>query len=365
MSMGMGMYMTMSPKLSMRQEMVCRLKQTMRIEQKMIMALRLYQVREDECKRMYGKALKRGDVRQYEAHGLKFEYARVYRKEVPTHIIDECGCGFAHCLYSGWDALLGGTKYAMARGSWLLFVVSDYFKPVEFPLEFLSYVAVHEHGEEVTLGEHHLATKLEFAVSKLERKLGKYVDWLEGTSPVKFTDVFSHQTRIVLPDSPEFQRMLEAASQSDYATRVRRMIERFEWPAATLQKLRQHEKHSSLLQQSLIGALSRITTFVSDQGGSAPAANVMEQVRAQLTEVVRAGKEQANYICLPNFQLIYQDLRNNLDNEYAQYRRRRYELLDVQPDGIRTYTAEIQEVGETLPTKDVFSRNFREAMNAL
>lgn len=362
---GMSMRLDVSQQLSLRQTLEAQLAVQMSITQKLVLELRLYLKREDECKRLYADALERGDVHQYQGHGLTFEYARVRREEVPSHILNLCGCGFAHCLYNGWDALLGGTKFAMARGSWLLFVVADYFAPVGFPEEFLQYIAVHEHGEEVTLGEHHLATKLEFAVAKRERKLARYIDWLESHSPGKFTDVFSHHSRIELPDSNEFQRLLEKASRSEHATRVRQMIENFEWPAATLQKLDRYEKQGRELQQALITALTRLTQFANDLPISWPLPEAKENICQQLTAVVQVGKEQARYLCLQNFQPIYQLLRRDLALAYAKYRVRRQDVLQLRPDGQDIYLAEIKEGGEALPTSGVFSLNFREAMEAL
>lgn len=365
MSMGFSMSLRMSPQLSMRQTMECKLTQEMRIEQKMVLEMRMYLEREDVCTKLYQKALARGDVQQYNGYGLTFEYARVKRHEVPKDILDSCGCGFAHCLFNVWEALLGGSKYAMARGSWLLFVVTDFFSPIEFPEEFVRYVAVHEHGEQVTLGEHHLATKLEFAVSKLERRLADYVVWIEHTFPGKFADVFSHQTRIVLPDSAEFQKVLEMASRQEYAARVRQMIEEFEWPAATLRRLNHFQVQGEKIQRLVLGQISRIQLFISDLSASTTLPAGRQALNRLMTEMLEIAKEHERYLCVANFQGSYREFRDQIMNGYQAFRNRRYDLLKIDSTMETLYLDEVAEAGEYLPTDGIYAASFRDAMKAV
>lgn len=358
------MGMCMSPQLSMRQFMEERLSMEMYVKQKMVLVMLMYMKREDICTGLYRQALERGDVRTYVKHGLTFEYARVYRNEVPKNILDSCGCGFSHCLYNFWDALFHGRKYAYARGSWLLFVVPDYFTPTVFPEHFLEYIAVHEHGEEVTLGEHYLASKLEFSIAKLERKLMAYVDWLERTAPSKFADMFSHQTRVVLPEESDFQSLLEMASKSEYATRVRTLIENFEWPAATLNKLDMYERKGKEAQTQLLGMLTRLKLMIDDKSITTPLTDVVDDVRQGLEQLSNSANELRRFLCLPNLQELYEEFRRDIASAYDRFRIRRQESLQQQVDGLDTYLAEVGQAGDSLPVTGVFSLNVREMMEA-
>jgi hypothetical protein len=100
--------------------------------QSMRIWLGLYLERENALRRLYQEAAARGDVLQYDRHGLHFYYARVRREEVPEPA-RSLGCAFAHCLYDSFEALLFGEPAAMARGEWLLFVITDYFGAIPFP----------------------------------------------------------------------------------------------------------------------------------------------------------------------------------------------------------------------------------------
>lgn len=239
-----GFNLSLSPVLTQRQEMEMRLEQSLPHKQVQKLELTLYMEREEEFKKLFRQALERDDICQYEKHGLHFQYARVQKQEVPF-AAQGLGCGFAHCLYDQWDVLFYGHKVALARGSWLLFVVTDYFHPHDFPAAYAEYVAVHEHGEEVTLGEHDLATRLEFSIAKKERKLTRYLTWLEEQAVEKFTDVFSKQTCLVLPDKEEFLQYLEMKSRQEYAARISDLIQGMEWPAVALRKLNKYARHVS------------------------------------------------------------------------------------------------------------------------
>lgn len=216
---------------SLRQILEEKIAQALKHRQVQKLELKLYLAFEDRFTALYREAGERGDLRQFNRHGLAFEYARVRRHEVPD-VAETYGCGFAFC------------KFGVLRqtATWHLFVIDDFFAPLEFPETYIEYVAVHEHGEEVTMGMHELAIRLEFAIAKKERKLLPYLRWLDQHYVTRFTDVFSQHMHVILPDSEALQCVMEHQHQREYAANVREYIEKFEWPYRVLQKLSKYAK---------------------------------------------------------------------------------------------------------------------------
>lgn len=365
----MAIGMRMSQKLEQRQDMIHRLEQAMRIERRMVMEMGLYQRREDHLKKAYATALKRGDVRQYDQHELKFEYARIRRREVPAEWAATDSCGFAHCLYSSWNALFFGHKIALASGSWLLFVVTDHFQKLLFPEEYMRYVAVHEHGEEMTLGEHSLATKLEFAISLTEKRITPYIQFLADHYPTKFTDVFSRQTNIVLPDSEDFRRMLELKSKADYAQSVRKMIEGFEWPRDILQKLNLYERRSHEAENAIVQGCLAIGRLAKEMPIERSIPDVLAILTQTMTAYLRHARNSSRYFCWPRVQEKYQDARASMFEGFDQYRIKREGLLKDRhgPDqGQAAYFQEIAAAGDNKILMDgVFSPLLKDAIAAV
>lgn len=227
MSLSLGCSMSMLQIQAHREKLLQKLMEALQQRLYQKLELRQYQTLQDRLVALYGEAKDRGDVRNFNRHGLAFEYARVRREEVPD-LAEKLGCGFAYCRFD----FLG-----VEAPKWLLFVIPDFFAPLQMPETYVEYVAVHEHGEAMTMGMHELATLLEFAIAKKERKLGAYLSWLEQNYSVKFTDIFSHHRHVIVPEGRDFQNLLEASSDGKYAWQVRRMIEEFEWPYKALQKL--------------------------------------------------------------------------------------------------------------------------------
>lgn len=302
-SMNLGQELRQSLALSMRQSLESKLLQDMRITQTMRLELKQYLKREDQFKKLYRKALQDGRVFLYENHGLKFEFAAINRNELKSLPLlpEEAGsCGFAHALYDTWDEFFFGKKIALSRASWLLFVVYDFFGP-KMPQHVIHYVACHEHGEETTLGQHHLATKLEFAISHREKQLSWYIKWLRDKYPTKFTDVFSHQTAIVLPDSDEFQKELELRNKSDYASSIRQMIEGFEWPLPALKTLSFYKDLSERTQSLFFGAFTDLGMFVERYSDDLAVPKAVEMMRVGMQKrLEKIGKDALRWVCLDN-----------------------------------------------------------------
>jgi len=324
--MGMSLSLVCSQALQLRQNLECSLEQSLAIKQVLKLELKLYKKREDICTRLYKDALKKGNVRQYDGHGMKFEFALASKKDVPAWIYEQCGHAFSHCLMREWDCLLGGEKFAMARGSWLLFVIRDMYK--EMPAKTLEYAAVHERGEMVTLGDHNLASKLEFAIAAEEKNLRWYMDWIEKKCPEKFSDVFSYQTHLELPASDEFQQILEVFQESEEARQVRRLIEEFDWPYTILQRLSKYKKANEEIASILNIAFDKARIFASH--AASPLPETVEKIRQEIRDGLRAISESGlkRFISLTRINELWNIGRAELNDEFIKTRVRREEMLN-------------------------------------
>ena len=294
---GIGMSMSQSLKLSQRLELrpqlTQKLEQAIKCKLAMKLALRLYLKREDEFKKLYLWAGEHGKLRNYNKHGMNFEYALVPYHKVPAGIVEDYGCAFSHCLYNGFEALFFGRRFALARGQWMMFVVEDAYGGL--PYDAIQYAAAHERGEMCTLGDHSLATRLEFGVAAKERKLKWYLGWIEQTCPRKFADVFARQAHLQMPEDEELEASFDEAVQvflaSDEAKHVRQMIEDFEWPLPVLQRLNRYRQTNEKTLQLLTAGLTLTTNRIEDLGAIHPAElrnHILDMVERVLLRLVEA-----------------------------------------------------------------------------
>ncbi len=355
--MEIGMSLRLSPALTLRHALESRLEQSLFIRQTQRLELRLYLKREEELTKLYRKALERRQVKLYDKHGMKFEFALVPAKDVPQEC-KACGHAFSHCLYNALEAFLFGTRYALSRGSWLLFVVYDMY-PTAKP-SYLEYAAVHERGEQVTLGDHNLASKLEFAIAREEGKLLEYMDWLEESCPAKFADIFSYQTHLELPAADEFQEVLELSASTEEAAKVKALIEDFEWPMRILQKLEHYRKRGD-------DAVAIVTAAVREAGQLlesrvAPLRELIAGIEARLAAGLRGIIEQEleKYLSLPRLDALWREYRAELDRKFGEllYRRQL-----VNPRHVEEVAA-LNIITGGLPGGGVLSFKFSEAFNA-
>ncbi len=355
--MGMHFELRQSQALSLRQELFHRLEQSLITKQEMRMELRQYQEREDTCTRLYENALKKGNVRRYQGHGMDFEFALVSTSDVPKRIYEESGPAFAHCLMNSWDVIIGGEKYAKAKGSWLLLVIYDMYP--DTPAKILGYMAVHERGEMITLGEHHLATKLEFAIARREERLRGYMRWIEQNCPGKFADVFSYQTHIVLPESEELDQLLQTFLASEEAKRVRTMIEEFEWPYSILQRLNKYcrinEKVIAIIREAFRAAAVHV---------SQPGLKVIQMVAGAKQEIEKGFQritegDLNKYISVVRIEEPWREMRKELNDRFLETLNRKQKAME-QP----AYIQEISIAGivSSLPNEGIMSPNFKEAL---
>lgn len=246
---GFSLSLSCSCKLSLRNSLEAKLALNAMLKYKLCLELHLK--REDAFKKAYINALNAGKVFEYQGHGLTFEYALVKKAWLPKGITEATGHGIAHCLFNAFEAIICGNKFALSRGAWLLFVVEDcYSEPL--PQKAIEYAACHEYGEQVTLGEHNEASKLEFAIAKKESKLMWYMDWIEANCPAKLADVFTYQIHTQAPsDNEEFEQVMYDTYHSCEAKSVRELIETFEWPYKLLQRLSKYNNANALSKQLL------------------------------------------------------------------------------------------------------------------
>lgn len=355
--MHLGLSLCVSQSLELRQAMEITLTQCLSVTQKLMLSLTLYLKRESEITRLYLNALEHGMVRLYNKHGMEFEFALVSAKDVPANL-KALGFAFSHCLFNGFEALFFGKRYAMSRGSWLLFVVYDMYPGM--PESYVEYAAVHERGEQVTLGDHNLASKLEFAIARKENNLVEYIKWLEENCPAKFADVFCYQTHLDLPESDEFQKVLELSSSSEEAVRVLRMIEEFEWPYRILQKLMLYKKRNDEVVKIATQALRVAEILVEDAG--MPLEELIFRVRDGIAKRMRliAERKLNRFINFSQFDILWHELRIDIDDRFASMLNAR---RNINPD----YHREFLETGidNALPKDGVLSLSFTEVLQAL
>ncbi len=145
-------------------------------------------------------------------------------------IADVAGMGFAHCRY--------GLFEGRERGEWTLFIVEDMI-----PKGLIGPVAIHERGEEISLGNHFFASQLEFAWARWDPKLSlnKYIDWIDKEYPNKFIDLTQKVLFPVLPQelldffsregkrsAQELQKAEDLIRQYPLPDRALKLMERYE-----------------------------------------------------------------------------------------------------------------------------------------
>lgn len=354
----MGYGCSLSFQLSQRQQ----LENSLEIEvyHEIALSLEFYQEKEKVFTKAYQKALDQGSVYEYKKHGIEFQYALVSKEYLPEGICNQVGHAFAHCLYNAFDAMFCGRKYAMSRGSWLLFVIKDaYSEPL--PLKAIELAAVHECGEMITLGDHNKASKLEFAVAKKEGKLTWYMNWIEATCPAKFADVFSYQVHTSMPDDDEIGRILEELQSSASWQEACEIIEGFEWPHRILQRLVKYNDGNEKIEQ-IIAQVLVVVKEVCVLGSSVK--SVMDELEEKSSAVLQEiiDKKLVHYASYPRLQAAWQAMRKNANDEILEYINARKEVISNQE-----YLEEVLALGKDpgLPKTGAFSTAFDDVIKHL
>ncbi|MFO0704924.1 MAG: hypothetical protein U0517_03095 [Candidatus Andersenbacteria bacterium] len=355
------MSLHLSQALTQRMNLEQSLEQRLSVKQSLKLALKLYLKREDEIKKLYAKALRLGKVYRYKRYGMEFEFACVSVKDTPPEIYKHSGHAFSHCLFNPWEAFFGGIKFALSRGSWLLFVIEDmYGEPL--PQACIDYAAVHERGEQVTLGDHNLASKLEFAIAAKEQKLRWYMEWTEATCPVKFADVFTYQVHVELPqgeEAAELDACLEVFQASAEAQAVRSMMEEFEWPMSLLRKLELYAEANDTMAGHVTRMFESCSVVVS--GASTPIGIINGKIGELLTKELTkiATGELRRCLSIPRLSTVWEQGYRQLSAVHAEMVIKRGELV-----GMLAFADELKDLenGGSLPNRGVFSPHFEEAL---
>ncbi len=231
----------LNQKLEQRLELEQKLEQKVEQNQQLIqkVSLELYLEVEEFMKGLIRKVEDENSWKNFDKHGFQFEYAAVKYADV-QHIVDVTGPGFAHCQYNAFEGI--------ARGEWTLFVVTDMI-----PKEFEQYVALHERGEQLSLGNHYFASKLEFAAVKKDFMIKKYASWIDRTAPTKFTDL---TIPVVFPLIPEdfLDELREMGNNVDEQRYAENFIEENPLPELIMKKTLEYEQ----INRNLISAMIKI-----------------------------------------------------------------------------------------------------------
>lgn len=167
--------------------------------------------------------------------GFKFRYALVpYSKA--SFIADRYGPGFAHCQYEPFEALIFGRQVALAKGDWTLFVVKDMI-----PASLRDPVALHERGEEISLGDHFFASQLEFAFAKKRRFLKPYTQFIDENYPSKFIDLTQKVLFPILPEELADYLQTEGRRNPEELAQAETLIKNYPLSSEILKKMECYE----------------------------------------------------------------------------------------------------------------------------
>jgi len=216
------------------------------------MTLKQYLEQEDFIKSLIKYVDKNNSWSQFNQDGFDFTYG-VVPYELAKPIAKEYGYAFSHCMYKGWDALLFGKKYALAQGDWVKFVVEE-----KIPKDLVKYYAIHERGEELSLGNHYFASQLEFTYCNKNKDVRNYVDHIEETYPSKFVDL---EEKILFPIIPEELLEIIANKEQSQQKKVelelaKKIIEQKPMPREVIRKMNVY----SALTERVCGLIEKCGT---------------------------------------------------------------------------------------------------------
>jgi hypothetical protein len=283
--MGLGLSLSLSPRLEQRLDLRQRLEQ--RLEQRLAqqltlkIGLELYLEREELFNGFMAWADEHNSWAEFDKDGFKFTYARIpYRLAKP--IADRYGFGFAHCQYNPFDALINGKKVALARGDWTLFVVGD---KIDSGLE--DFVAIHERGEQLSLGDHYFASQLEFALASKRRVMGKYVQFIDREAPTKFVDLAQKVHFPILPE--ELVDFLKSqGKRNDEELRIaEKLIDKYPLPLGVLKLMEKYDNATETVCEAIRKGVGFTQYALAELfAGKAPEKYTHPQQTADLVDAV-------------------------------------------------------------------------------
>lgn len=351
---GLGMQLCQSTALTQRQEMLAELEQSMQVIQRTELSLELYRKREEISTRLYRQALSKGRVILYNNHGIQYEFALVSKKQVPEWIYKECGYAFSHCLMDTFESLLRGKDYALSQGSWLLFVIHDFFPHT--PSKIIKYASLHERAEMATLGDHNLASKFEFGMSAKENNLRWYINWLEKHYPEKFASTFTYQTHWPIPESGRLKNLLDNFSSTEEAEHIQATIEGFEWPHSILTKLTEYKKVNDEITTLIFKSFDEVVLLLKQ---SVEVKEIVQDIKNELKILLKQIKLKKQYLNSDLIGDIWAGRRGELANRFLE----RVNFIKTIKDQIQV-ASDLSKIGSdgSLPNQGVLASNFEKAI---
>ncbi|GEM_PF-3672672 len=232
----MHLGMSLSQKLDPRLELDQKLEEKLAQKAKTVIALKQHLEIEHWVKGLIRWVDEHKRWQDFDKWGFKFQYGLIPSKMTPYKM-----AGFAHCFYDHFEALFG----RISRGDWTIFVAEDLA-----PTEFREDVALHERGEEISLGNHYFASQLEFAGVKRGRKTGKYIKWIDTTYPTKFVDLTENVCSI-LPQ--ELREELEQKGRENKETYLAQdMIDKYPLPTKVLELVVKYDDVNKNVEEMVI-----------------------------------------------------------------------------------------------------------------
>lgn len=246
--------MSMSLRLEQKQE----LKQKQELQQKQklkqTISLKQYQTYEPIIEGLIKYAYEKDKWVDFSKDGFNFNYALV-PYDLAKPIAKEYGPAFAYCKFDPWEAIFRGKKVALAKGDWIKFVVED-----KVPEEVRDYVAIHERGEELSLGNHYFASKLEFAYASKKKDTKKYIDYIDNNLPSKFVDL---EEKVLFPILP--QELIDFITEQNVSPQKENelniseeMIEEYPIPNKIIKRMNQYSKQTDLVCKQIESCIPRI-----------------------------------------------------------------------------------------------------------
>lgn len=231
-SLGLGMQQVQT----MGQRLEQKLEQKLSQQLVQTMTLAQYLVQEDIINGLIRWTTENNAWAQFNKDGFNFEYAKV-PYAVAKPIADIAGFGFAHCQFNTLEELTLGGDIARAKGQWTLFVVDDII-----PNGLEDFVALHERGEELSIGDHYFASQLEFAYANKMRKIAPYINLIDKEYPSKFVDLTQRVMFPILPD--ELRDFLEKEGRNHFEELddAEELIENYPIPVTVLRKMEKYER---------------------------------------------------------------------------------------------------------------------------
>lgn len=235
----MNLGMSLNQRIEPRVELEQRLEEKLAQKAQTVMALKQHLEIEHWVRGLIQWVDEHKRWQNFDKWGFKFQYGLIPSKMTPYKM-----AGFAHCFHDPFEALFGKIN----RGDWTLFVVEDLAPP-----EFRDDVALHERGEEISLGNHYFASQLEFAGVKKGRKTGKYIQWIDAQYPTKFVDL-TENVCSVLPE--ELRAELEQKGQENKETYLAQdMIDKYPLPTKVLELVLKYDDMNKDVEEMVIGCV--------------------------------------------------------------------------------------------------------------